>query len=230
MQQRGMRFMGWTFWAVWLISSAGLHAQVRDVSVTFLRAAIDTIEFNARLRLTAEFAGPVTLVQADARYLPSGTFSRFSVVDPGGELVWSHMYVQHDTAAFRTLMSAAPGTVFVFEGYKYRSERRQGAMIVTALRPGEVFLERDPPGPAPPPMVIGVGQATPPAPEPLKRTFRITVTDKASGNRTVIVNVEPGTAYDMLGSTLVIDEEALAGQIIATPASIEAEAGDLIEP
>ena len=178
----------------------------REVTVAYLRAAIGSIRNGDRLRLSAEYDADYGLLEANERYLRGKGYSRFSIVDPKTGVRFSNMYVDQDTDAFRTLLDLKDDTRVTLYGYKGRGEEKDPAMIVTSVRieadnrkPGEKDDARSP---------VAVAGRTPEADATDgKGKYRVIITDLRSTNRTVLVGVELGKDYNVLGTAIRIERE-----------------------
>lgn len=166
-------------------------AQDRDTSVPYLRAAIGSLSLRDRVTFTAVYDGQSGLQEATGRYLRGKGYSRFTAIDPTSGQVFNSVYCLQDSKVFSDLIQVRGRQTFTFHGYKDRGESKEDAVVVTQL-------ER-------------VGTETPKgadeAAEGPGQTFRVTLTDLSTSNRTVIVNVEPGKPYRLLNSQILIEEE-----------------------
>ncbi|MBN1557707.1 MAG: hypothetical protein JW951_06135 [Lentisphaerae bacterium] len=180
--------------AAWLWIGGEAGAQSSKVSVRYLRAAAGGLRERATVSVEGVYLAEPGLVEARGTYVEGKGYSRFAVKDPVTGVVFDDMYCGQGTSAFDTLLDTLEPKLFEFSGYKDDADRDRPAIFVERVR-----LIGDPPG-ADPEEPRETGPAT----------YRIIVTDAATSNRTVLVNVRPGRAYSLLGATLVLEKEAPA--------------------
>jgi len=181
-----------------LVSLAGGEAcaQRRDVTVQYLKAALGSIADRERVSLEAEYSVEDGLTEARGSYLRNKGFSQFTVLDPASGAKFSSAYCEHDSKVFNELLGIKEEKRFIFAGYKGKGERREDAIFVTSVTPLS-----EPPRPS----AREKSQTT---------TYRVTMIDHVTSNRTVLVNIELGKRYNVMGTTLVLEDESqLAGRI-----------------
>lgn len=165
-------------------------AQGRNVSVAYLRAALNSLPDRGSVSFTAEYSGREGLKQASGSYLRNKGFSRFTVRDPETGLTFNSIYCEQGSAVFNELLKVTGTRRFNFQGHKGTGEGREDAIFVTSAEP--VRLPRD----------ERVEEE-----EEEEKTYRVTIVDHATSNRTVMVNVELGKEFNLMGATLLIEEE-----------------------
>lgn len=169
-----------------------VRAAPEEVSVAYLRAAITSIDRRERVKVTAKLDTERGLQTADYLWLRNKGYSQFSIVDPQSGARFGSMYVSHDSAAFEDLVGAqGSDAFFTFTGERGRGDRKEPAIFVRDVRPGRSGA------------VKARGRAQVSGPQ----TFRVVLTDVATSNRTVLVNVELGKPYNVLGTRLLIEAE-----------------------
>jgi hypothetical protein len=175
-------------------------AQVKEVSVPYLKAAIGSIGNRSRVKVKGNYDGALGLAEATGRYLRSKGYSRFSVSDMEGRARFESFYCHQDSKAFKSLIDVSGKVPFILYGYKERGEDGEDAIVVTHVTKirEPAASEEDESG-----AVEGVAEAE------TKRTYRITMMDAANSNRTALVNVELGKSYNLLGTVLVIEQEEI---------------------
>lgn len=171
-------------------SAAGVQAQSKTVNVAYLRAAITAIDDRSKVRVTAKFDAASGLQIAERLWLRGKGFSRFKIIDPETGAMFEEMYCKHGSKVFETLIEATEDTIYTFTGERGRGDMRDPAIFVSDVR--EEFRSRR--------------KQQPVAPKG-PRSYRVVMTDLASSNRTVLVNVELGKPYNVFGTQLVIEEE-----------------------
>lgn len=171
------------------VCAGNLPAQARNVSVGYLRAALGSIQDRASISIEGRYSGKQGLKDARGSYLRSKGYSQFTIADAETGLTFDLAYCKHDSTAFNELLSVKGSKLYVFQGHKGSGEGRADAFFVTSVTP-----VRDS-GPA------EVEQ------EDRVKHFMVTIIDNATSNRTVMMNVELGKEFKMVGSTLIIEEE-----------------------
>jgi hypothetical protein len=166
-------------------------ARGKDVSVRYLRAAIGSIRDRAPLSFVAEYSAADGLTEVRHSYLRGKGFSRFTVRDPESGFTFDQVYCQKNAAVFRTLIELQEDTLYRFQGYKEQGEERADAVFVTSIEPvrsreAESLRAAETAGP---------------------KTYRLVLTDHITSNRTVLVNIELGKRYNLMGTTVVVEEE-----------------------
>lgn len=193
-----------------LILAVGIevNAQVKEVSIPYLKAAIGSIDNRGRVKVKGTYDGALGLSEAGGRYLRNKGYSRFSVNDMEGRTSFESFYCHRDSKAFDSLIDVAGSSPFILYGYKERGEDGRDAIFVTNVtripepeKPGEDETGAE---------EGAVGEET-------RKTYRITMMDAASSNRTVLVNVELGKPYNLLGTVLVVEEEEVQLQGVIQP-------------
>lgn len=165
-------------------------AQRRDVTVQYLKAALGSIADRDRVSLDAEYSVEAGLTEARGSYLRNKGFSRFTVLDPVSGAEFGSAYCEHDSKVFNELLGVKEKKRFIFAGYKGKGEGREDAIFVTSVTP--LSEPRQPPAKE-------KRQTT---------TYRVTMIDHVSSNRTVLVNIELGKRYNVMGTTLVLEDES----------------------
>lgn len=165
-------------------------AQTRDVSVSFLRAAVGSLQDRATVTLEAVYLPDPGLVESKGRNLKGKGFSRFSVRDTRATGVFTSLYCSQDSKAFKELVPLEMAKTVRLSGYKEYGENGEPAIFVTGV---EVLAD--------PVKPVAVAQ------EKSNRTYRVTIKDTASGNKTVLANVSPGKSYKVEGIVLEIELE-----------------------
>jgi hypothetical protein len=163
-------------------------AQTKEISVSYLRAAIGSLDDRSSVQLNAVFMADPGLVDSTGNYLRGKGYSRFSVKDPRSGVVFTSMYCRQDSQAFKELINSSTKT-YRLSGYKEYGEQKEPAIIVTGVVPS---AEKG-----------GAVSGGPGA-----RTFRVILVENASSNRTELANVALGQAYNVAGFTLQIEEES----------------------
>jgi hypothetical protein len=162
-------------------------AQDKDISVSYLRAAVSSLADGTRVRLPGDYSAAEGLHDATGVYLRNKGYSRFTIRD--GDIEFRNVYCPYDSKAFAELLKVKGTRRFIFSGYKQRGERHEDAIFVTDV---EEVPEREQPKD-----VVQIG-----------KVYRLTMIDNTSSNRTVLGNIELGKPVRFLGTTLVLDEEA----------------------
>ena len=165
--------------------------QGEEVSVKFLRAAVSSIAYDEKIVVTGEYSEADGLLEATGRFLRGKGYSQFSIKDPDSGVTFDAAYCHRDTKAFRDLMKVSGSKRFKFYGSKARGERDEEAIFVTSVTEVEEPVE-------------GVGSGRSRAGS---GTYRITMVDKVTSNKTVLVNIQVGKPYSLFGSTLILEEE-----------------------
>jgi hypothetical protein len=196
---------GWRVAAVWALvfvaAVGGARAQTREVTVAFLKAAAGSLTMDARVSFTAIYDSERGLVEAGGRYMINKGYSRFRVVDPQQGAVFDAVYCAQRSKVFEQLLNTSGRQAFVFYGYRSRGEFKEDCVIVTDVKPVKL-----------PEKEAAQAEAA------TARMFRITLVDGATSNRTVLVNVELGKPYSLLGGTVQVDAEPGGGvKVIGAP-------------
>jgi hypothetical protein len=168
------------------------EAQKKTVTVGYLRAAMASIRDRTSVTVRGEYVSREGLVGVTGRYMRGQPFSRFSIKDPSSRKTFGSMYCEHDTDAFNTLLETSGRRVFDFHGEKGTGEVGESAIIVRKV---ELVTDLEAPDEDDKP---GDGDG---------RTLRVTLTETATGNRTVLVNVVKGQVYKVADLTLVVEDE-----------------------
>jgi hypothetical protein len=184
---------------VLMVSPLLALAQQKEVSVAYLRAAMSSLSDRASIVVYATYLPDPGLVEAYGRYLRGKGYSRFSIKDPQTGAEFASMYCAHDSKAFKDLISVTTPTTFRFYGYKDNVETTQSGIFVESVEPYKEVPPEERPSTAP---------AT------AASRFRVTVTDNATSNRTVLADVKLGQSYNAAGVTLRIDSEGSVGGTI----------------
>jgi hypothetical protein len=173
-----------------VVSASAVLAQSKTVNVAYLRAAITSIGDRTKIRVTAEFDAASGLNIAERLWLRGKGYSRFTIIDPESGATFEDVYCKHGSKVFETLIKATENTLFTFTGERGRGDMREPALFITDVREEYRARRKEEP-------VAAQGP----------RSFRVVMTDLASSNRTVLVNVELGKPYNLFGTQLVIEEE-----------------------
>jgi len=177
-----------------LLAAASAQAQ-REVSINYLRAALGSLSDRERIAFEAVYAASDGMDQATETPLRGKGYSRLTLRDPNSGATFDDVYCEHDSRVFNTLLPVQADKRFRFEAYKDQGERRVDAIFLTAATP-----VRTPPAEA----------ASPPPSRPTG--FRVTMIDHSTSNRTVLVNIELGKPYNLMGTTLLIEAEDETGE------------------
>lgn len=181
---------GWVLAAA--CAAATAYGASREVTVSFLKAAAGSLAEGERVTFTALYDGSKGMREATGPYMRAKGFSRFQVIDPELKTVFDSVYCEQRSAAFDTLVAVGGQKLIAFSGYRSRGETKEDAVVVTeaeaATTPGS--QSGDAPAAARGPM-----------------TFRVVLTDLATSNRTVLVNVETGKLYRVFSTGLLIEAE-----------------------
>lgn len=170
-----------------MLTSGALAQAPQTVTVKFLRAAVGSLSEGERITVRAEFSADEGLTEATRIYLRNKGYSRFNVKDPDSDVAFDSMYCHRDSAAFSALIKAEKKGIYDFIGYRGRGQNKEDAFIVESVR----FVSD---------VKSGDEQARP-------TSYRLTLVDGATSNRTVLVNVELGKPYNMMGAVLILEEE-----------------------
>lgn len=173
---------------VTLVAAETALSQEGSVSVGFLRAALGSISDRASVSVLGEYSGADGLVDARGTYLRNKGFSRFTIREPHTGVTFGSVYCAHNSPVFNELLGVKGTERFVFQGVKGRGEHKEDAVFVTSLR-------------------VVRGPAAPASVETAPQRFTITIIEQATSNRTVMVNVELGKPVNLLGATLMVEEE-----------------------
>ena len=174
--------------SMWSVAAA--RSEPRDVTVSYLRAAAGALSDGDKVTFTAMFDGSKGLREAVGPVMRNKGYSRFQVIDPQAKAVYDSVYCEQRSSVFDTLVGVSGQKLFYFWGYRTRGENREDAMVVTDVRPV---------------VPLDLVQKATPAAGPLR--LRVVLTDLATSNRTVLVNVETGKMYRVLGTGLMIEAE-----------------------
>jgi len=180
----------WFSLLVVLLGAAPAAQAQRAVSVNYLRAALGALADRERISLEAVYVGSQGMDQATETPLRGKGYSRLTLRDPDSGATFDDVYCEHDSRVFNTLLSVQADTLFRFEAYKDDGERRRDAIFLTSATRVRT----------PPAETASPARAAP-------RTFRVTMIDHATSNRTVLVNIELGKPYNLMGATLLIEAE-----------------------
>lgn len=184
--------MLWVGLLLFVFISGEAAAQARKTyTPQYLRAAISSIRDRARVTVTGEFDAQRGLVATTESWLRGKGFSRFTVKDPDTGFAFDSMYCKHDSEAFEGLLNVGTRRVYRFHGYKDEGEQREDAVIVESVE-----LVRD----------IKPEETVKAEAKPDLR-LRVTITDNASGVKTVLVNVIKGQVYRLEGLSVVVEDE-----------------------
>jgi hypothetical protein len=178
--------------ALALLAGAGWAPAQREVSVGYLRAALGSIRDRERVAFEADYLGEQGLREARGAYLRNKGFSRFTIRDAASGAVFDSIYCEHGSSVFKQLLQARSTKRFRFEATKGTGEDRKDAIFVTSAVEVRQAAADTPP---------------PPDPQPLPRSLKVTLTDHATSNRTVLVNIELGKTYNLMGASLRIEAE-----------------------
>jgi hypothetical protein len=173
--------------ALW--PAGGSAQDDRHLSVSYLRAALGSLEDRTSVSVLGEYVGESGMVEATGYYLRNKGYSRFTIQDPATGVAFGSIYCSHDSSVFNELLTVRGKKRYVFHGYKGTAEGRKDGFFVTSLT------------------AVAVPAAESPEVAAGPRTFRVTVIDQATSNRTVMVNVELGKPLNLMGSTLIIEAE-----------------------
>ncbi len=183
------------------------HAQSKEVTVSYLQAAVSSLPEQAEVTLTAVFPGVSNLRDCHGHYLRNDGYSRFSVKDPQSKTTFDSMYVLQTSKVFPVLLNASGARRIRFHGYREYGEDRDDAIFVTSaedLGPAAPAAAATP-GTAVVSAVTGVEVLGGPGPAP--RTYRVTLVDGATSNRTVIINIQTNRPYTVNGTTVLVEQE-----------------------
>lgn len=174
--------------AAWMVRTA----MARDVTVKFLRAAVASLNERENVTVEGVYTASDGLNEPRDPYLREKGFSRFAIKDPESGVTFDSMYADHDSSAFRELLKVKEKQTFIFSGYKARGGSLDNDVVyVTSVK--AVPNREEEKGSAPPP--------SPPS------TYRVTIFDSRTTNRTVIANVQLGRTYTVSGIQLTVEEE-----------------------
>lgn len=176
-----------------MVLSSVSFAQRQELSVAYLRAAINSLPDRQPVMIYATFLPDPGLVQAANRYIRGGSgYSRFSIKDPQSGAEFSLMYCSHDSRAFKDLITVNEPKTFRFYGYKDDVEMFLTGIFVETVEPYEEPI---------------VEKKT--ASSSASRTghIRITITDNVTSNRTVLADVTTGRSYVVGGVSISVEPE-----------------------
>jgi len=165
-------------------------AQEKEYSVSFLRAAAGSLGDRAPVVVVGAYLANPGLLEAQGFYLRGKGFSRFSAKDTQTGAVFTSMYCDQNSKAFSDLVGSKTKN-YRFYGYKDRGEENESGFFVTRV---EAIREAEKPAAAP----------------TTAKSFRVTITDNATSNRTVVANVSPGQSYAVGGVTFKVEIEPSA--------------------
>ena len=160
------------------------------VTVRYLRAAITSIRDRSSVTVRGEYLSVEGLKHVTGRYMRGKPYSRFSAADPTSGQVFTSLYCEHGSEAFTALLETTGRKVFDLQGETGRGEQGEDAILVKRVKlveDLEVSKEKT-------------------AKEEGGR-FRITLTAKATGKQTVLVNVMEGELYPVDGYIVVVERE-----------------------
>jgi len=163
------------------------NAQETGISVAYLRATVSALRDNESVTVKGIFMSNPGLEQPTGWNLRRQPICRFAVKDTQTGVVFSSMYCRLDSSAFTDLIAATTPRAFFFKGHRDDGENNEPAIFVTAVQP---CTEK-----------IVVSEGTAPT------SFRVTITDNATRNRTVLANVALGQAYSVGGMTVVVEQD-----------------------
>jgi len=180
------------------------RAETKEVSASFLRAAVSSIDNRSDITVAADYPGVAALQDVIGWYRRNDGYSRFSVKDPQSKVVFDAMYVRQGSSVFNQLLLIDKPHHFRFRGYKDFGENREDAIFVTSAEDlGPVVR---PPATVTTSVAPTVGQvgagATASGPN-----LRVTITDNTTSNRTVITNMEMNHTYTVNGMTVIVESE-----------------------
>lgn len=166
--------------------------------MTYLNAALGSIAARAKVSVRAEYSSADGMREATESYLRNKGYSRIVLRDPVSGASFDKAYCAHDSKAFEDLIGVHGKKVFIFECERGTGENRRPALFIESL----LAVRQQP-------------EAIPPTVQ--AATFRVTLTDAATSNRTVLANVELGREYSVAGVKLKIESES-AAPVAAEPA------------
>ena len=181
---------------VMILIPPGLMAQTKPVTVPYLRAAAGSLPDRGTVSFDGVYLPDPGFVEAKGWKLRGTGVSRFSVRDPQSTVVFSGLYCNKDSKAFKDLVNLDQATMVHFTGYKGDGENKEGAIYITGA---EVMS-------TPVKFVTADGVST-------ARTFRVTLHDKTSGTKTILANVILGKTYTVEGLSLSIEAETEPGAV-----------------
>lgn len=187
------------------------NAATKEVTVGYLQAAASSLTDQTEVTVTAVYPGVASLRDCHGLYLRNDGYSRFTIKDPQSKAVFDSMYVLQTTKAFPVLVKANGQRRMTFRGYKERGEDHDDAIFVTSVE--DLGPAGPPAGPAPGTVTGSVTETATsdvgvlPAPTIPPRAYRVTITDNATSNRTVIINIETNRPYTVNGTTVVVEQE-----------------------
>ena len=168
----------------------GVSAQVKEVTVTFLRAASGSLPDHATVSFDAVYNSDQGLVEAQGWNMRGQGISHFSLKDPQSSVIFPNFYCSQDSKAFKELIKLNGTKLVHVTGYKGDGERNETAIYITGL---EVLQTPIP--------VITEEQNS------ATNTFRVIIKDTASGSKTILANVIPGKSYTVDTLTLTVEPE-----------------------
>ena len=168
----------------------GGSAQIKDVTVTLLRAASGSLPDRATVSFDAVYNSDQGLTEAQGWNMRGQGISRFSLKDPQSTVIFPNFYCYQDSKAFKELIKLNGTKLIHVTGYKGDGERNETAIYITSL---EVLQTPVP--------VITEDQNS------ATNTFRVIIKDNVSGSRTILANVIPGKPYTVDTLTLTVEPE-----------------------
>lgn len=194
-----------------LLGGQAVLAQTREMSVSYLRAALGSVQDRTKMTLEAIYSPDPGMVEATRFYLHNKGYSRFSVQDSRSAGAFTSMYCSQENKAFKDLVAIQRPSKVRLSGYKDYGEDNESAFFVTGVEVFEVPTK---------PTVVSQ--------EKEEGTFRVTINNAAAGTKTVLANVSPGKSYTVEGTTLMIEHENVqeAQEVappVATPSTLKSQ-------
>lgn len=183
--------------ALLLFGPVATHAQTKDVTVSFLRAAASSLPDRATVSFDAIFIAQQGMVEPQGWNMRGRRLSRFSVRDPQSPQVFANMYCSQDSKVFKELVGLDTNRMIHVTGYKDSGENNQPSIFVTSVEVSPV-----PVGPAPDDTMTSA------------RSLRVVVKDTTSGTKTVLVNVVPGKTYSVDNLVITVELENAASPAV----------------
>lgn len=168
----------------------GVNAQTKDVSVSFLRAAASSLSDRANVSFDAIYVAKQGMVEPQTWNMKGRGLSRFSVEDPQSHVIFENMYCSQDSRAFKDLVNLDTNKMVHFAGYKDSGENNQASIYVTSV---EILA-------MPVPAASEGGAAN-------TKSLRVTIKDKMTNTKTVLVNVVPGKTYTSDNLSIMVEAE-----------------------
>ena len=177
------------------MGAINVSAIQKTVTVQYLNAALGTIEMRDRVSVTAVYVGSEGMEEAVKGTLRNKGLSRFYIKDQVSGAVFSFMYCDINSSAFKTLINInTDDKAFVFECVKSQGEGRRGALIVKSIRAVRKGATQS------------VAVSGPAASGTAANKYRIIMIDQATSNRTVTADITLGEKYDIMGHTIIIED------------------------